>query len=241
MADYLNAIGYTIFRGSELDVLGRYAGAAKATGADVIVRITGDCPYVDPELVDKIVHEYQNAGVDYYSNICPPTFPDGMDVEVFSAESLRQADKKATSGEYREHVTSYLINTPEITKANFSNPIDRSHLRLTLDDAADLATLQSVSQYFAPRTDMTWTEITNAMTKTDKIKIQNTMTTRNEGEKMTTGQKLWKRAKAVIPGGTCCYLSDQRCFYQISGHLTFLELTVLQFGIWMTMNTWIWV
>ncbi len=201
LADHLTARDCAIFRGSENDVLGRYAKAAQMAKADVIVRITGDCPYVDPDLVDEIVQGYHDANVDYYSNVCPPTFPDGMDVEVFSADALTQADTNATSDENREHVTSYLIDTPDITKANFANPVDLSHLRLTLDDSADLVTLQSVSQYFAPRTDISWREIVDAMTKTNKIDIQNSSTSRNEGGEMGMGQKLWKRAKAVIPGG----------------------------------------
>lgn len=201
LADHLQQQNRAVFRGSEQDVLGRYAEAAQSFGADVVVRITGDCPFVDPELVDRAVQEFLSGDVDYHSNICPPTFPDGMDVEVFSAAALHRAAQDATRPDEREHVTSYLIEHPSFRRGNFEHVQDLSHLRLTLDDPADLTSLQSIAAFFAPNTDMTWLEIVDAMTKTDKIDLDNQGTRRNEGSDLGTGQKLWKRAKAVIPGG----------------------------------------
>ena len=83
LSNTVEKLGHRIIRGSENDVLERFWDAAEATSADVIVRITGDCPVIDPKLVDKVIKLFLSSNVDYVSNIDPPTFPDGLDVEVF--------------------------------------------------------------------------------------------------------------------------------------------------------------
>lgn len=80
---FVEKLGYKVYRGSEQNVLERYYLAAKETGADVVIRITGDCPLIDPKVVDEVVSEFLKGGVDYCSNINPPTYPDGLDTEVF--------------------------------------------------------------------------------------------------------------------------------------------------------------
>ena len=134
------------FGGSEQDVLDRFVQAARFAGAtesDAIVRITADCPLVDPDVIDQVVEAYQQAGVDYASNINPPTFPDGLDVEVFSFSALRTAWREAALVSEREHVTPYLRNHPEKFSAhNVTHGTDLSALRWTLDEPADYALLQ---------------------------------------------------------------------------------------------------
>ena len=134
------------FGGSEQDVLDRFVQAARFAGAtesDAIVRITADCPLVDPDVIDQVVAAYQQAGADYASNINPPTFPDGLDVEVFCFSALLTAWREAKLVSEREHVTPYLRNHPEKFSAhNVTHGTDLSALRWTLDEPADYALLQ---------------------------------------------------------------------------------------------------
>ena len=108
LADFVNALGYVVYKGSEADVLDRYYNAAKDTNADVVVRVTGDCPLIDPALVDAVIEKFMNTNVDYVTNASPPTYPDGLDTEVFSFRALETAWGQAKTPGEREHVTSYI-------------------------------------------------------------------------------------------------------------------------------------
>ena len=136
------------FAGSENDVLDRYWQAALSAGAgpgDGIVRITADCPLIDPEVIDQVIAAFLSSGADYVSNVNPPTFPDGLDVEVFSFSALRIAWREAALQSEREHVTPYLRNHPEKFSAhNVTHSSDLSALRWTLDEPADYALLQRI-------------------------------------------------------------------------------------------------
>ena len=106
---YLESIDCKVFQGSEDDVLGRYFKAAKQFSADVIIRITGDCPLVDSKLLDKAVQEFIDSKCDYLSNNNPPSFPDGLDIEIFSFEKL-EAYETTTDLSDREHTLSMKNN-----------------------------------------------------------------------------------------------------------------------------------
>ena len=140
--------GILCFGGSEADVLDRYVQAALAAGAgtgDGIVRITADCPLIDPAVINAVVEKFQSSGADYASNVQPPTYPDGLDVEVFKFAALRTAWKEARLTSEREHVTPYLRNHPEkFSQRNVTNGQDLSALRWTLDEPADFALLQKI-------------------------------------------------------------------------------------------------
>src|SRR5262249_26385805 len=82
LVDHVRGLGYEVFQGSENDVLDRYYQATKSHGPDTVVRITGDCPLIDPELVDEVIAAYEDRRVDYLGNAAPPTYPDGLDTEV---------------------------------------------------------------------------------------------------------------------------------------------------------------
>lgn len=194
------ALGLRCIRGSERDVLDRYRLAAEVTEADVLVRITGDCPFVDPNLVDHAVEAYRKAGVDYFSNIEPPTYPDGLDIEVFASRALLQAATETADAFDREHVTPYLRRGP-FTRAGFRHDADLSHLRWTVDEADDLTVARRVYGHFAPRTDFTWQDILALQEANPELFKANAGLGRNEGATMGSGQKLWRRAKQVIPGG----------------------------------------
>ncbi len=127
------------FRGSDEDVLDRYYQCAKESGIEKIVRITGDCPLIDPEIVTKVIEEFENEEYDYIQNLEPRTFPDGMDVEIFSLKILKEAWENAKLPSEREHVTAYFRNNEDRFQIkNFTNIKDLSHYRLTLDYKEDL-------------------------------------------------------------------------------------------------------
>lgn len=138
-------LGVPCFRGPEEDVLRRYRDAAATLNANPVVRITGDCPLVDPGLVDRVVTSYVEADCDYASNVMPPTFPDGLDVEVIGRSVLERVSKAASDPEEREHVTLYIRRRPELflTK-NVEHKTDLSDRRWTVDRPEDLAFVRRV-------------------------------------------------------------------------------------------------
>jgi len=95
LVDCVRALGYDIYQGSEEDVLDRYYQIAAVYQPQTVVRITGDCPLIDPEVVDQAISMFHNSNIDYLSNINPPTYPNGLDVEVFSFNALAQAWQEA--------------------------------------------------------------------------------------------------------------------------------------------------
>lgn len=127
------------FRGSEADVLDRYAGAAREFGAGVVVRLTGDCPLIDPDVVDMVVAAYFAQPCDYAANVIEPTFPDGLDTEVFSRATLERAAAEAQLPSEREHVTPYIRNHPELFRlVSVRGERDLSAMRWTVDEPRDL-------------------------------------------------------------------------------------------------------
>jgi|APSaa5957512535_1039671.scaffolds.fasta_scaffold83001_2 spore coat polysaccharide biosynthesis protein SpsF len=138
VAEEAKLAGVTIFRGSENDVLERYAGAAIEMNADVILRVTADCPLIDPDICACVLKARENTHTDYASNNSPPSFPHGLDCEVFSIDWLLRAAKEARKPSEREHVTPYIRNHPDAKQANFTcEKSNVAHHRWTLDTAAD--------------------------------------------------------------------------------------------------------
>ena len=143
-------VGLRCFRGSEGDVLSRYLGAAEDSGADIIVRITGDCPLIDPELVDRVALELQeNASrYDYASNVLERTYPRGLDAEAFTRDALDRLERLAQSPRDREHVTTYLREErPDLfLRCSVADTEDNSDLRWTVDTPEDLALVRQIYQ-----------------------------------------------------------------------------------------------
>jgi spore coat polysaccharide biosynthesis protein SpsF len=141
--------GACIHRGSESDVLSRYHGAAKETHADTVVRLTADCPMLDPELVGVLVRKFvdRKGRIDYLSNTLVRTYPRGLDAEVFSMAALERAWREATLPDEREHVTPYIYRHPETFRLeNHAAARDDSDLRITLDTPEDWIVIQRVSE-----------------------------------------------------------------------------------------------
>ncbi|MBI2644468.1 MAG: glycosyltransferase family protein [Candidatus Wildermuthbacteria bacterium] len=144
-------LGVDVYRGSEKDVLDRYYQAAKQFNIDIIVRITADCPCLDPQIVQETIDLYRKSNYDHVSNVQPPSLPDGLDAEVFSFQALEKAWREARDPLEREHVSLYLVRHPELfSHGNYVYPQDFSHLRLTLDEEADYLLLQEVFRELYP-------------------------------------------------------------------------------------------
>ena len=201
LVEHVESLGYGTYQGSETDVLDRYYRAAAMRHPDVVVRVTGDCPLVDPQIVDALIARFTEDGADYVCNVSPPTYPDGLDVEVFSFEALQTAWREAKEGHEREHVTPYIRESGHFRVINFANSQDHSDERWTVDEPEDLEVVRGVFEYFAPRVDFSWREVLKLRWSRPDLFEANRHSIRNEGALMGTGQKLWKRAKRIIPGG----------------------------------------
>ena len=148
--------GVPVVRGPLEDVLERYRLAAEEHPADAVVRITADCPLIDPDVVDLVVRRWREGDEHYVANVIEPrTFPKGLDVEAVSVEALGAAAAEATADYDREHVTPWLRSRPErFPQARVAHEPSLGHVRLTLDTAEDLETLRSVLDRAGPEARM---------------------------------------------------------------------------------------
>ena len=217
LASFVTDMGYKCFRGSELDVLDRYIKAGRGSFADIGVRITGDCPLIDPGLVDKCIRMFKESkNLDYMSNCVPPSYPDGLDVEVFAFKALERANIETVSKFDREHVTPYLRDSGKFSTGVISHTKDLSYMRWTVDEMSDFEVVSNVFEALAPDVHFSWLDVLKLQATSPELFFGNQDTIRNEGSAMGTGQKLYKRAKNVIPGGNMLlskrpemYLPDQ--------------------------------
>lgn len=172
-----------IYRGSTEDVLDRYYKAAKQNDIDIIVRITGDCPLVDPEIVDNIIRYFIDNDFDYVSNTIKPTFPDGICVEVFSYNTLEKTWNEAKLMSEREHVTPYITKHTEIFEIkNFENNEDLSDLRWTVDEPEDLEFVREIyKRLYNKKNVFHLRDVLKLLEKNPKLKNINTGIMRNEG------------------------------------------------------------
>ncbi|KKN82045.1 hypothetical protein LCGC14_0313120 [marine sediment metagenome] len=153
---FCQANDISVLRGGhfEGDVLGRYADVATITGATVIVRITADCPLIDPGLIDEVVAAHAALNAPYLNNVDPRTYPDGLDVEAFTIEALRQADRK-TAQKDREHVTTWLRKTYK--SGHLQHADDLSALKWSVDTEEDMEYVRGV--YAALGEDFGWLSV----------------------------------------------------------------------------------
>ena len=200
LVSFLKEKKINVFVGSEQNVLSRYYNAAKNSGAKYIVRICGDCPFIDFKLLDNMILKIRSGNFDYVSNIDPPTFPDGLDLEVFTFKKLNEAFKFAKKDYEKEHVTPYIIEKAK-KKFNFSLNKDFSHFRVTLDEPVDLNVLRNVYNKLNKSIYFGTDDLLKLISREKKIFEENMSIKRNIGAKMNSGQKLWRRAINVIPGG----------------------------------------
>ena len=151
LASAVASLGASVVRGATDDVLGRYLAAADAGRADVVVRVTADCPLLSPSVSSSVVAAYARGGADYASNTLERRSPRGLDTEVVSVETLRAAGRESTDPAEREHVTPFIWRRPDRFRLrSVRAPSDRSAVRLTVDVAEDLALVRSVHEELGP-------------------------------------------------------------------------------------------
>jgi spore coat polysaccharide biosynthesis protein SpsF (cytidylyltransferase family) len=171
-----------VFCGSENDVLDRFYQLAKLVKPKNIVRITADCPLLDPRVIDLVVNAHCCSGADYTTNAVPPTFPDGEDVEVFTFSALKRAWDKAALMSEREHVTPYIRNHPHSFKMrSVRNSADLSGKRWTLDNPEDLKFISAVYRAFKGRGIFGMQDVLRLLSQRPELEKVNGAIGRNEG------------------------------------------------------------
>lgn len=219
LARAVEAAGFRVYRGSLDDVLGRFVSAARAIGADVAVRITGDCPLIDVATLDRMIERIRDAeDLDYLSNVAPPTFPDGLDTELVSMRALTIAEAEARPGHQREHVTPFVRDDPKrFPQANERNPAgDESAHHWSVDTTDDLALVVDLVEATGAEFP-SLNELRTVLEQREDLARRSTMKTRNEGAtkslladleasiprpKIAQSNALWERGRKLIPAGT---------------------------------------
>lgn len=181
--DLAKSLNIDYFIGSEDDVLDRYYQTAKTFKGDVIVRITGDCPLTDPNIIDKGLDIFLNGNYDYVSNVHPPTYPDGFDLEIFSFKALEIAWKEAKLPSEREHVTPHIWKNPEkFPPRNFEFEVDVHTIRLTVDNLEDFELISIIIKKFHDHWDSFQArDIVKYLIENRELLEINSQLTRNEG------------------------------------------------------------
>ncbi len=184
--------------GSETDVLARFADAVRGREESVVVRLTADCPLIDPKVIDRAVAKFVGQRFVYLRTEL--SFPDGLDVEVTTREALLTANARATAPADREHVMPWIATHPEYRQTSIGNARHLGHLRLTVDEPQDLEVVRSVLEELGEEI-VSLSTIEDLHDRRPDIFSGNATLIRNEGAALTDSQKLWRRAKRVIPGG----------------------------------------
>lgn len=175
-------MGVASFRGSEVDVLDRFYRAAGAFDAGAIVRLTADCPLLDPQVIDRVVGIFHSGDFDYVSNTLEPTYPDGLDTEVFSRAALEQAWREAALSSEREHVTPYIWKHPELFRlANVRNDPDLHEMRWTVDEPEDLELARRIYENFDAESVFAMQDIVALLQRNPALRGINSGFERNEG------------------------------------------------------------
>jgi glutamate-1-semialdehyde aminotransferase/spore coat polysaccharide biosynthesis protein SpsF (cytidylyltransferase family)/predicted dehydrogenase len=211
--------GVTCYRGSEHDVLDRFYAAARGEKAAQFVRITADCPLIDPEVIDRVIRRFLRGDLDYASNAMVRSYPDGLDTEVFSFSALEKAWHEASKTSEREHVTPYL-RSDKFRTANVENHSTSlyQHYRWTVDEANDLEFIRAVYKAFRGRGTFGMKDVLELIEKTPGLGKMNSEIVSNRGyyrslfeeakaaaapSRPIEKSKGWlERARKVIPGAS---------------------------------------
>jgi glutamate-1-semialdehyde aminotransferase/spore coat polysaccharide biosynthesis protein SpsF (cytidylyltransferase family)/predicted dehydrogenase len=174
--------GIPCYRGSEHDVLDRFYAAARAEKASQVVRITADCPLIDPQVIDRVVRRFQRGDLDYASNAMVRSYPDGLDTEIFSFAALERAWHEATKSSEHEHVTPYM-RSEKFRTANVENDSTSlyQHYRWTVDEAEDLEFIRAVYKAFRGQDHFGMKDVLQLLEKTPGLKKLNSEIVSNRG------------------------------------------------------------
>ena len=196
---HLKEYNCTLFFGASEDVLKRYYNVSKKFKSQNILRITADCPLIDPSLIDKIIKFHYKNNSEYTSNTILNTFPNGQDIEIFKTEVLHKAYKKAKSKYDKEHVTPFIKRLNGIKKFNFTSKVDLSNFRMTLDYYEDFIIIKKIYESLKNKNNFKLKDLVTIMKKNKSkfiVKIKKT-----KKLKTPKGIILWQKAKKIIPGG----------------------------------------
>ncbi len=187
---FAKSLKIDFFAGSEDDVLDRYYQAAKIYKGDIIVRITSDCPLMDPAIIDNGLEIFLSGNYDYVSNVEPPTYPDGFDVEIFSFEALERVFKEEKRIEVREHVTLCIREDirnkqGKFSTFNFTNKSDYNDYRLTVDTQEDFELISKIIENFHKRwNNFKMNDVIDFIKKNPELKELNSKYNRDMYEKL---------------------------------------------------------
>ncbi len=246
LRQYLEQQGYDYFTGSEDNVLERIILTAQKYSIETVIRITGDCPFVDSGMIDEYIDSFNESKCDYLSNTNPPTYPDGLDIEIIKRSILEQIKDQITDSFDLEHVTTFIKKNDQFKKINVVNDSDLSKLRWTLDESSDYEVIKNIFNHFKPNIFFNWKDIINLYKTNKDLFLANQHLTRNETSNMSSGQKLYKKAKQLIPGGNMLlskrpemflpdlwpayYSKSQGCYVWDLDNTKFIDVSIMGVG-----------
>ena len=192
IVNYVNSLQENSFRGDAENVLNRYYECAKEYNADIIVRITADCPLIDPQIIDKCISKFQNSDFDYLSNTIKKEndmwdyyhngFPIGIALEVFTFNALKKAKNEAKKPSEKEHVSPYIVNNSNLFKlGNIENDENQSDIRLTVDHQIDFDLIQIIIEHFKEYEYFSMEQLVSFLNKNPQLKQMNSNISHYEG------------------------------------------------------------
>ena len=195
------------------------------------MRITGDCPLVDPDLLSQAIRLFRTLDVDYLSNCHPPLYPDGLDIEVFTKSALTLANLNCDSPSQREHVTPWMRDSGVLKIHSIQNDKDMSSMRWTVDEPEDLQLVREIVAHFSGSSEFSWVDVLRFHEQNQNYLklILNifAMKVLQCPKVKSYGAELSVSYQAEI----CFFLNDQRCFYQINGLHILLAQMAAEYGI----------
>jgi spore coat polysaccharide biosynthesis protein SpsF (cytidylyltransferase family) len=188
VAQFCNDAAIDLFRGSENDVLDRVYQAALAHHADTVVRVTADCPLIDPDVIDCVLAVHASGAYDYVSNVIHYTYPDGLDVEAMSMQTLARAWREAVRPSDREHVTPYVRFSNRFHTFNVAHDPDLSRHRWTIDEPADLEFVRRIYEALHRSLDFRMADILDLLARRPELQQLQGPGIINEGYYKSLGQ-----------------------------------------------------
>lgn len=231
LVEHLRNKGFMVFEGSENDVLDRFYQAATIFKADAVVRVTADCPLIDPELVDQLIAEFLRRGdLDYMANALPPSYPDGLDTEIFTIQALKYAAENAVNPIEREHVTGFIVRSGLFRVGNLPYHENHSAERWTVDQMEDFQVIESIYNHFLPETNFSWLQVLKLKKEQPHLFYPNQKIMRNEGFMLGKFKEIMLRnitnfeasnnyrskIHSLIPGGAHTYSKGDDQFPELS-------------------------